>query len=137
MAADFRKRFWIPLLLVTVIIGLLLVGCYGGASETGVLTGTVTIGPIWPVEPPGGSPPIPPEVYSARKVMVYDKDRSRLVEKVDLGPDGYYKVELKAGTYIVDINYLGVDSSSDVPQKIEIKPGETVRLNIDIDTGIR
>ncbi|MEE9583710.1 MAG: hypothetical protein V3W01_03515 [Dehalococcoidales bacterium] len=41
------------------------------------------------------------------------------------------------GTYTVDINYSGIDSSPDVPKKIEIKPGETVRVEIDIDTGIR
>jgi hypothetical protein len=124
-------------LLALLIIGLLLAGCNGGTVEMGTLEGRVTIGPLRPVERPGEKRPIPPEVYEARKVMVYDKKGSKLVKKVDLGQDGYYSVELKPGIYTVDINRIGIDSSSDVPKKIEIRPGETVKLDIDIDTGIR
>jgi len=105
--------------------------------EVGVLQGRVTIGPISPVERPGENPPIPPEVYESRKVMIYDQQRGQLVSKVDLDPDGYYRVALIPDIYVVDINYAGVDSSSDVPRKVEIRPGETLEVNIDIDTGIR
>jgi len=108
--------------------------------EKGVLQGTVTIGPIWPVVPPGGNPPIPPEVYGARKIMVFDEDGATLIEEVDIIPDGdhgTYRVELPPGEYVVDINRLGVDHSDEVPAVIELGPGQTVELNIDIDTGIR
>ena len=44
---------------------------------------------------------------------------------------------LKPGTYTVDINRIGMDSSDDVPQRVEIQLGITTRLDIDIDTGIR
>jgi hypothetical protein len=108
-----------------------------GTQQTGTLRGRVTIGPIWPVERPGDKFPIPPEVYEARKVMVYDKRGSKLIEKVDLGHDGGYAVELDAGTYMIDINRLGIDSSSDVPREVEIRSGEVVEVDIDIDTGIR
>jgi len=108
--------------------------------EKGVLQGTVTIGPIWPVVPPGGNPPIPPEVYEARKIMVFDEHGTTLIEKVDITPDGdhgTYRVDLPPGKYSVDINRLGVDRSDEVPAAIEISPGRTVEVNIDIDTGIR
>lgn len=118
-------------------MGLLLSACQGSPQQTGTLEGYVSIGPIWPVERPGESRPIPPEVYQARKVMVYDKRGTKLVEEVDLMQDGYYRVELKSGIYVVDINHIGIDSSSDVPQEVEIRAGETVKLDIDIDTGIR
>jgi hypothetical protein len=125
------------LLLVVIITGLLLAGCSVKTAETGTLEGTVTIGPIWPVARSGDERPIPPEVYEARKVMVYDKNGSKLVKQVDLEYGGHYSVELEPGTYIVDINRIGIDSSSDVPVEIEIRSGETVKLDIDIDTGIR
>src|SRR3990172_4412866 len=115
-------------LLSVIITGLLLSACSTETLETGTLEGRVTIGPIWPVERPGENPPIPPEVYEARKVMVYDKNGSKLVEQVDLGTDGYYRVQLKVGAYTIDINHIGIDSSSDVPTKIEIRAGETVTL---------
>lgn len=129
-------------LLVVVTMALLITACYGGTSQAGTLEGTVTIGPIWPVEQPGGNPPVPSEVFEARKVMVYNKDRTKLIEMVDLrqvdrGQEGYYTVQLKPGTYVVDINRVGIDSSSDVPKEVEISPGQTVEVNIDIDTGIR
>lgn len=124
------------LLLVALALVLAAAGC-AGTTETGILQGLVTIGPIEPVERPGVTPTIPPEVYEARKVLVYNEAGSRLIKTVDLGPDGRYRVELAPGTYTVDINHLGVDYSDDVPLKIEIKSAETVRVDIDIDTGIR
>lgn len=69
--------------------------------------------------------------------MVYDEEGNDLIEQVDLGPEGYYRVELRPGTYLVDINNIGIDSSRQVPEVIEIEEGKTVVLNIDIDTGIR
>lgn len=124
-------------LLAVIIMGLLLAGCAGGAVEAGTLGGRVTIGPIWPVEPPEGNPPIPCEVYEARKIMVYDKNGNRLIEQVDIDCNGNYSVELNPGIYTVDINRLGIDHSGEVPKQIEIRPGETSELDIDIDTGIR
>lgn len=125
------------ILLVVIVTGLLLAGCSAKTAEMGTLEGMVTIGPIWPVERPGEERTIPPSVYEARKVMVYDKNGSKLVKQVDLEYGGHYSVKLKPGTYIVDINRIGIDSSSDVPREIEIRPEETVKLDIDIDTGIR
>ncbi|MBI2288701.1 MAG: hypothetical protein HYU83_06995 [Chloroflexi bacterium] len=127
----------IAVLMLVIIFGLLLAGCVSGTQETGTLQGRVTIGPIFPVERPGENPPIPPEVYAARKVKVYDKSGFRLVQQVDLGPDGSYQVDLKPGVYTIDINRIGIDHSANVPKQVVIKPGETVKLDIDIDTGIR
>lgn len=122
---------------LAMFIILPIAGCIGETQEPGILEGRVTIGPIWPVERPGEQKPIPPEVYEARKVMVYDKSGKKLVEEVSLTNEGYYKVQLKTGTYTIDINRIGSDSSSDVPKQIVIESGQTVLLNIDIDTGIR
>ena len=128
-------------IFIAIIIAALLVspaaGCASETQEPGTLEGNVTIGPIWPVERPGEQKPIPPEVYEARKVMVYDKSGKRLIEEVNLSSDGYYSVQLKPETYTIDINHIGIDSSSEVPKQIVIESSKTVVLNIDIDTGIR
>ena len=39
------------------------------------------------------------------------------VEEVSLSSEGYYSVQLKPGTYTLDINRIGIDSSSDVPKQ--------------------
>ncbi|MBI4284030.1 MAG: hypothetical protein HY663_06135 [Chloroflexi bacterium] len=125
------------LVWLVVIIGLFFTACSSETTETGTLAGRVTIGPISPVQRAGEEEVVPPEAYAARKIMVYDKNGSKLVKQVDLGRDGYYSVKLKPGIYTVDINHGGIDRSRDVPKKIEIRSGETVELDIAIDTGIR
>ena len=126
-------------LLITTLtaVPLFILGCSNVPSEPGVLTGEVTIGPLVPVERPGVKYDIPCEVYEARKVMVYDSNHRKLVDQVDIDCNGHYQVELKADIYVVDINRIGIDHSSEVPTKVEIKSGETIQLDIDIDTGIR
>ena len=124
-------------LLILSIVGLLLAGCNAGAQATGTLEGNVTIGPLQPVQREGEVTVVPPEVYATRKVMVYDKIGKNLIKQVDIDGKGHYQVELKPATYTIDINRIGIDSSGEVPRQIEIKAGETVTLNIDIDTGIR
>lgn len=124
-------------LLAVIIAGLVFAGCSGEVTETGLLQGYVTIGPIWPVEREGEKREIPCEVYEARKIMVYDKNGRNLVKQVDINCEGRYRVELEPGVYTVDINRIGVDFSSDVPKQVEIMAGVTFRLDIDIDSGIR
>ena len=125
----------LPLALAILLL-LLLPACGGGGE--GVLTGQVTVGPLSPVVRPGDTPqPVPPEVYAARKVMVYNARGNQLVREVSLQADGRYRTVLKAGVYTVDINYSGIDHSPEVPRQVEIIAGETFTLDIDIDTGIR
>jgi hypothetical protein len=131
-----RENMFIVFIL-TILLILPVAGCVSETKAPGILEGYVTIGPIWPVERLGEQKPIPPEVYEARKVMVYNKSGKRLFEEVSLSSDGYYGVELRPGTYTIDINRIGIDSSSDVPKQIVIESGQVVVLNIDIDTGIR
>ena len=125
------------MLLSVIITGLLVTACFDGTVETGLLQGIVTIGPLSPVENPDERPPVPCEVYEARKIMVYDKSGRNLLYQVDIGCDSRYRAELNPGTYMVDINHVGIDTSSDVPKQVVIMPGITFRLDIDIDTGIR
>ena len=69
--------------------------------------------------------------------MVYDRNHKELVKQVDIDCNGRYQVELEPGFYVIDINHVGIDHSSKVPIKVEIKSRQTTQLGIDIDTGIR
>ncbi|MFC1994361.1 hypothetical protein ACFLVI_03760 [Chloroflexota bacterium] len=134
------KKFIFSILFVCLLLAsasILYSGCSNTSPETGILHGIVSIGPIFPVERPGETYTVPCEVYEARKIMIYTEEASRLIQQVDIDCDGRYKTDLKPGIYTVDINRLGIDSSPDVPLKVEIKSGLTVRLDVDIDTGIR
>ena len=130
-----------PCALFMLVLAVLLAagaGCSGGpVAPKGTLQGQVTIGPICPVERPD-QPCLPtPETYAARKVLVYGPDGTTLVETVPLNQTGYYRVQLDLGTYVVDINHVGIDRSPDVPRTVTIHSGETITLDIAIDTGIR
>ncbi|MDD1658577.1 MAG: carboxypeptidase-like regulatory domain-containing protein [Methanomicrobiales archaeon] len=125
------------MLVLTVLLAAGAACSEAPAAPTGTLQGQVTIGPICPVERPD-QPCLPtPETYAARKVLVRSADGATLFATVSLNQTGYYRVDLDPGTYVVDINRAGIDRSPDVPRSITLAAGETVILDIDIDTGIR
>lgn len=109
----------------------------GNISESGFLEGMVSIGPICPVERINVTCKVPPEAYDARRILVYGKGKTEVFREVSINNDGSYRVVLVPGSYVIDINRIGMDRSPDVPKEIEIKFNETITLDISIDTGIR
>ena len=130
------------MLLIIIAIGILAGGCFNGSAEKGLLQGHVYIGPISPVERPGEEININCEVYEVRKIMIFNERGNKLLGQVDIECNasenyGLYQVWLDPGIYLVDINGIGVDRSDSVPKTIKIISGATIKLDIDIDTGIR
>ena len=137
-------RYWFKLLLIICILvgSLLSVSCQPGGPETVLLQGAVTIGPISPVERPGENSPVPPEVFSVRKIVIYDESGKNLVREVYFtqigqGATGYYTAQIAPGTYVVDISHIGIDTAANLPVKITVSRDETVTIDVEIDTGIR
>ena len=110
--------------------------CRAPDTGTGMLTGNVTIGPLCPVEPCT----IPHDrlvaAYAARPITISTTTGS-VAATVTADPETGYAVSLRPGTYIVDITHQGIGGSRELPATVTIRSGETVRLNISIDTGIR
>jgi hypothetical protein len=137
------KHLWsIALVLIILAGGLVAVSCCPGGPESVLLQGAVTIGPITPVEKVGECPPVSPEVFSSRKLIIYDGSGQKLVREVyftQIGQsaNGYYTAQLAPGTYTIDINHLGIDRADGLPQKITVAADETVTIDVNIDTGIR
>jgi len=125
---------------LSIIISLLISfsSCSFGPVEYGILEGQVNIGPLQPAMQIGEEAPTPaPEVYSAREIVVYKKNGVTEFTRLEIGPTGWYQGELPVGTYVIDINRIGIDSADNLPRKIEIRAEVTTRLDIEIDTGIR
>ena len=136
------KYLWKISLALLILGSLWLASCCPGGPETVLLQGAVTIGPIWPVETPGENPPVPPEVFTSRKIIIYDESGEKLVREVyitqiDQTASGYYTAQIAPGTYTIDINRTGIDSADNLPKKITVSADETVTIDINIDTGIR
>ncbi len=135
---------WRRILLVAAILAgsLFIVSCCPGGPETVLLQGAVTIGPISPVEGPGVNPIVPPEAFSSRYIIIYDESGKNLVREVYFtqignGATGYYTAQIGPGTYVVDINHLGMDRAANLPVKITVSADEAVTIDVHIDTGIR
>ncbi len=122
------------------LLALALTACTSGQSEIGapadqlgMLSGSVTIGPLCPVEPCNSEIG---DTYSSRQILLQGVDSGNIF--VSLDPDGNFWEEVPAGIYQVTLDpceHLGC--SGTLPVQIEIIPGETYTLNINIDTGIR
>ncbi len=100
------------------------------------------MGPLWPVERPGENPPVSPQVFESKKVVIYDDSKTKTAKIVDLtqidqSAKATYSTRLKPGKYVVDINRGGIDRSQQVSVNVEIRPGQIVVVDINIDTGIR
>ena len=138
------KRWWLvlPAIVLAVLAGFFVITCQPKGPETVLLQGAVTIGPLSPVEGPGENHPVSPEVFNSRKLILYDESGEKMVREIhftqiDQGATGYYTAQIAPGTYILDINRLGIDSADNLPVKITVTEDETVTIDVNIDTGIR
>ena len=102
-------------------------------DSEGVLFGSVTIGPLCPVEP---CPREIGDTYSSRELQLQSESASGIL--VPLQPDGTFRATVPTGEYVVTISnceFLGCFGAP--PVTVVIRKGETTNLSIDIDTGIR
>lgn len=107
-------------------------------ANKGILRGSMTIGPLCPVETVD-NPCLPsPEMYAERKVFVYTKDKKTLITTLTPDREGKFSVTLLAGDYFVDILHTGGPGFiSGAPSTVTIKKDIPVDIHISIDTGIR
>ncbi|KKW19896.1 MAG: hypothetical protein UY63_C0005G0079 [Parcubacteria group bacterium GW2011_GWA2_51_10] len=105
----------------------------------GTLSGTITIGPICPVEtdPPDPRCKPSPEAYAARTIYVYDQNRERLIRTLSPNAQGGFSTLLPVGRYVIDVDHPPVGGATGAPITVDIGKGETVTIHIDFDTGIR
>ena len=107
-------------------------------AAVGYLEGRASIGPLTPVERVGMPPATPsPQVCTARGLIVLASDGTTVVTSFGLQPDCTYRVALPPGIYVVQLKPDGGGSSHDLPTTVHLQSGQTVRLDITIDTGIR
>lgn len=131
----------------TVIVGVVVVVCIlvfifffphqRAGTGTGYLQGTVTIGPLCPVEPCHISEEQRAAAYAARHLVVSGPGYSGIVPEAGFPPDGNYRIALPTGTYDVSLPPGGIGGSPDLPRHIVVRSGQATFLNISIDTGIR
>lgn len=121
-----------------LLVGLIAVACMPIPQATGTLRGHVTIGPLVPVVQVGVPDPTPaPEVYAARQIVIFKTNGKTEVARANIDAQGNYEIDLPVGTYVVDINRIGVDHATGLPTEVDILADQITVLDVDIDTGIR
>jgi hypothetical protein len=132
-----RTVFILVLVIITIAVAVALNGgSLPAGAGTGTLTGNVSIGPLCPVEPCTVPHDRLVTAYAARPISI-STPVGTVVTTVTADPDTGYSVALKPGTYVIDIRHQGIGGSKDLPATVTLRGGETVRLDISIDTGIR
>ncbi len=97
-----RSLIIVILIAITVAVAIVLsttTTAPGSGGGTGTLAGTVTIGPLCPVEPCTVTPDRLATAYAARTIVVSEPRGSVIAAAV---PDPYtgYSFSLKPGTYM-------------------------------------
>ncbi len=125
---------------LTVGIVALFVACSPspggvGAQPQGTLSGTVVAGPTCPVE--RADQPCPPRPVPNRQVMI-ETPGGAVVTKATTDQNGRFQVALAPGTYEVQV----APGTSPFPiqrarQSVTITAGQMVKIQIELDTGIR
>jgi hypothetical protein len=108
------------------------------SGQAGYLEGRASVGPLQPVERIGvPTPTPPPAACTSRGLVVLAADTGTEVRRITFEPDCTYRVSLPPGSYRVELDRRGIDTSRDLPRTVSIQAGQTTRLDVSIDTGIR
>ena len=137
-----KKNLYIK---VTGIIFLICLIFFPGCDNKkplnpGFLKGTISIGPLCPVETIPPSPACQPtaETYKAYPVGVFTPDGSGKIAQINPSIDGTYITELPPGNYLVVLEKAkNGPGGSNLPAEVSITAEDDTVLNINIDTGIR
>jgi hypothetical protein len=110
------------------------------STGVGILSGTINIGPLCPVEtvPPDPGCLPTPATYRAYPVGIWTVDGKQLQATISPNVDGSFNLQLPQGRYMIErINAQSGVGGSNLPVIVSILTDNTTVLYITIDTGIR
>jgi hypothetical protein len=120
--------------LIALVAAFMLTACGAASGPTGLLQGTVTLGPISPVEQVGAPPNTRP--YAA--TIDVETPGGDVVATVSSGEDGDFAVRLPAGSYrLVPRSPEGQPLPRATPLGAAVAADGTTTVTIAYDTGIR
>ena len=113
-------------------------GAIAGAEEkSGIVEGHINIGPLTPVLREGApSPVISAEGYRDLQLAIFKADGKTKVSELSIDKSGNFRQSLEPGTYVIAMPPRRI-TKANLPKTIEIVSGQTIRVDIEIDTGIR
>jgi hypothetical protein len=119
---------------------LLLLACIqlSEAAEPGYLEGQLKIGSRKEVElAEAGPSKHTEENYPDYPLVILSKAGEKEVARVTPNQEGNYRVSLPPGDYILDVQGRESSRLQAKPQPFTVVSGQTVRVDMDLATGIR
>jgi len=108
-------------------------------APTGFLEGHLQIFSSREVELADGNPaPVTAETYAEYPLIILSHDGKDEIARVTADGNGNYRLALPPGDYILDVK--GRPPKGHVrakPQRFTVVSNQTVRVDMDIDTGVR
>lgn len=82
-------------------------------------------------------PEIAPESYAEYPLVVLSQDGKKEVARLTADEDGNYRIALPPGAYILDIQNRAAKRLRARPQPFTVVSDQTVRVDMNVNTGIR
>jgi hypothetical protein len=77
------------------------------------------------------------ENYAKYPLIILDKAGQKEIARVTADSDGNYRVALPAGDYILDVQGRAPKRVRAKPQPFTVVSNQTIRVDMDVDTGVR
>ena len=107
-------------------------------AKPGFLEGHLKIISLKEVELAGGNPPkYTAENYAEYPLIILNKDGQKEVARMTPDRAGNYRVSLPPGEYVLDVQGRRPGGVRANPQPFTVVSNQTVRVDMDIDTGVR
>ncbi len=108
------------------------------AGPAGFLEGHLKIVSPKPVEIAEASPrKFTDQTYAEYPLIVRSRDGKKEITRITADKNGNYRVELSPGDYLLDVQGRAPGHVRAKPQPFTVVSNETVRVDMNIDTGIR
>ena len=126
-----------------LVAGVVLLTMIGGAhssesAEPGILEGHLTITSLKPVERDNASPSKAAAVdYAAYPLLILRKDGKTTVQEISADKEGNYRLSLPPGDYVLDAKGRAPGRIRATRKRFKVISRQTVRVDFDLDTGIR
>ena len=124
-----------------LLVALVMVACTGpsaaptGASTTGI-RGSVTAGPVCPVEKNPPDPSCAPRPVAGATIVIRNASGAQVAAAVS-GADGAFSVSVPPGDYVIDPTPMSGLMGTAPQQTASVTSGSMTTVELQYDTGIR
>jgi hypothetical protein len=107
-------------------------------APPGFLEGHLKIVSPREVELANGTPPaITTENYAEYPLIIRSQDEKKEITRVTADGNGNYRVALPPGNYVLDVQRRAPGHLRAKPRRFTVVSNQIVRVDMDIDTGVR